>query len=192
MPAHPASARPAPNPLKRAARTANGWGWSYILTILGALSAGYVQPGPLRVLLLNFGILCFVIGVLELVWRHQLLKTGQAKWAKVLALNQTCGSVALFWSFYLLYQVPDQILADYSKKSELWNRVWPLIKSMDVTHRITDAYIVHSFHETKIFFIYIAGGITLLSQIWVIRHYLRCAREIEQAPAPLRVPPILK
>ncbi len=110
----------------------------------------------------------------------------------MLALNQACGTLALLWSFYLLYQVPDQILVDYSKTSELWNRVFPLIKSMDTTHRLTDAYILHNWHQTKMIGVYGLGGITLLSQIWVISHYLRCARAIEQAPAPLRVPPVLK
>ena len=64
-------------PIQRAARTANVWGWSYIVTILGAFGAGYVEAGPLRVLLLNFGILCFAIGVGELVLRHKLLQLHQ-------------------------------------------------------------------------------------------------------------------
>jgi len=192
MPASSATARPVPTPLKKAARTANGWGWSYTISILGVFGAGYVDPGPLRVLLLNFSILCFVIGVLELVWRHKLLQTGHARWARILALNQACGSVALAWSFYLLYQVPDQFLMNYSKKSELWNRVFPLIKSMDTMHTMTDAHILQVWHNTKLLGVYGLGGITLLSQIWVISHYLRCAREIEQMPAPMAVPPVLK
>jgi hypothetical protein len=192
MPAY-STAQPAPNPVKKAARTANGWGWSYILTILGAFGAGYVQPGPLRVLLLNFGILCFVIGVLELVLRRKLLQTCEPRWARTLALNQVFGTLALMWSFYLLDQVPEKILVDYSKTSELWNRVFPLIKSMDQTHTLTDNYILHMWHVTKLFVVFVLGGVTLLSQIWVVRRYLRLAREIEKLPPGLRdVPPVLK
>jgi hypothetical protein len=186
-------AKPAPDPVKKAARTANGWGWSYVITILGAFGAGYVQPGPLRVLLLNFGILCFVIGVLELIWRHKLLQTCEPRWARTLALNQVIGTLALMWSFYLLYQVPEKVLVDYSQKSELWNRVFPLIKSMDQTHQINNSYLLNMWHITKLFVVYVLGGVTLLSQIWVIRRYLRLAGEIEKTPPGLRqLPPVLK
>jgi len=186
------SAKPARTPVQQAARTANVWGWSYIVTIAGAFGAGYVEPGPLRVLLLNLGILCFIIGVLELVWRRQLLKTGEARWAKVLAANQIGGTLALFWSLYLLYKVPEQILVDYSKKSELWNKVFPLIKSMDTMHTLTDAYILHIWHLTKLFGVFVLGGVLLLSQIWVVWHYLKIARQITEKPAFSMVPPVLK
>jgi hypothetical protein len=193
MPAYPVTVRAAPSPLKAAARVANVWGWSYIVTILGAIGAGYVDPGPLRVLLLNLGILCCAIGVLELVWRHQLLKTGEARWAKMLALNQVGGTLALCWSLYLLYEVPDKILDDYSKKSELWNRAFPLIKSMDTTHLLTDDYILHVWHFTKLLGVFGIGVLLLLSQVWVIYRYLRFAREISQTPpTPLNIPPVLK
>jgi len=192
MPAYTATALPAPDPLKQAARLANGWGWSYLVTILGAFGAEYVQPGPLRVLLLNFGILCFVIGGLELYWRHRLVKTGEARWARMLALNQVGGTLALMWSFSLFYQVPDSLLADNAKKSDLWIRIMPMIKSMDITHTVTDAYVLHMFHNLKLFFVFGLGAVTLLSQIWVIRRYRRLAGEIERRPAPLAVPPILR
>jgi hypothetical protein len=192
MPAYPATAQPAPDPVKKAARLANGWGWSYLVTILGAFGAGYVQPGPLRVLLLNFGILCFVIGGFELYWRHRLVTTRQARWARMLALNQVGGTLALMWSFSLLYQVPDSMLADYSKKSDLWARVMPMIKAMDITHTVTDTYVLHMFHNLKLLFVFGLGAVTLLSQIWVIRRYRQLARAIEQTPsAPIAVPPLL-
>jgi len=184
--------KPERTPVQKAARTANVWGWSFIVTILGALGAGYVEAGPLRVLLLNLGILCFIIGVLELVWRHQLVKTGEARWAKVLALNQVGGTLALLWSLYLLYEVPEQILLDYANKSEMWKSVFPLIKSMDTMHMVTDAYILNIWHYTKLFCVYGIGGILILSQIWVVWHYLRLARQIAATPAPGSVPPVLK
>jgi len=192
--ATPASISPtlARSPLQQAARTANVWGWTYIVTILGAFGAGYVPPGPLRMLLLNFGILCFVIGVLELIWRHKLLQTGAALWAKVLALNQVGGTLALFWSLYLLYVVPDKALVEYAKKSEMWNSAQPLLKAIDIAHTATDDFILHMFHSTKLFCVYVGGGITLLSQIWVIWHYLRLARQIAATPPPSAIPPLLK
>lgn len=190
MPTHP-TVKPTRTPLQQAARTANIWGWSFIATILGAFGAGSVPPGPLRVLLLNLGILCFIIGVLELVWRHYLLKTGAARWAKVLALNQVGGTLSLLWSLYLLYEVPDQVLVDYSKKSDLWNSFQPLLRSLDTSHVMNDAFILHYWHLTKVMGVYGLGGLLLLSQIWVVYHYLAAARAIEQMP-PAAVPPILK
>ncbi len=179
-------------PLQQAARTANVWGWTYIVTIFGAFGAGYVPPGPLRVLLLNFGILCFVIGVLELVWRHKLVATRDAGWAKILAWNQVGGTLALFWSLYLLYEVPDQILVNYSKKSEMWIQAQPLLKVVNGGIPITDEYILHSFHIAKMFCIYGGGGVLLLSQIWVVMHYLSLSRKIAQTPPPGALPPVLK
>lgn len=186
------TAKPKRSPVQQAARTANVWGWSFIITILGAFGAGYVQAGPLRVLLLNLGILCFIIGVLELVWRHQLLKTGDAKWAKVLMWNQVAGTLSLLWSLYLLYVVPDSMLVDYAKHSDLWNQVMPLIKQMDNMHVIDDKYIEHIWHLTKLLGVYGIGSILMLSQLWVIWHYRKLARLIAQAPAAPVVPPILK
>jgi len=179
-------------PVQKAARTANVWGWSFIATILGAFGAGEVPPGPLRVLVLNLGILCFVIGVLELIWRYNLLKTGSAYWARVLALNQVGGTLSLLWSLYLLYEVPDKLLMDDSKKSDLWNSVLPLIRSLDITHMVNDTFLLHYWHMTKIIGVFGLGGLLMLSQIWVIYHYLAMANAIEQAPAPSAVPPILK
>jgi hypothetical protein len=191
MPTFP-TPKPTRTPQQQAARTANVWGWTYIVTVLGALGAGYVDPGPLRVLLLNFGILCFIIGVLELVWRHKLLQTGEAHWARVLALNQIGGTLAQLWSLYLLYVVPDKILVDYSNKSDLWKSFLPLIRSLDITHMINDAYLTHFWHGLKLFGVYGLGGALILSQIWVIYHYLSLARAIEQAPPPAAIPPVLK
>ncbi len=179
-------------PVQQAARTANVWGWSFIVTILGAFGAGYVQPGPLRVLLLNLGILCFIIGVLELVWRHKLLKTGEARWANVLMWNQVAGTLALLWSLYLLYAVPDTVLVDYAQHSDLWNQMMPMIKSMDKMHTIDDAFIQHIWHFTKLLGVYGIGGVLLLSQIWVIWHYRKLAGLIAQAPAPGALPPVLQ
>jgi hypothetical protein len=191
MSTQPAS-KPTRTPQQQAARTANVWGWSFIATILGAFGAGSVPPGPLRVLVLNLGILCFVIGVLELVWRHYLLKTGEARWVKILALNQVGGTLSLLWSLYLLYEVPDQLLMDYSKKSDMWKSFLPLLNSLDTTHMMNDAFILHYWHVTKIIGVYGLGGVLMLSQIWVIYHYLSMARAIEQIPPPSAVPPILK
>jgi hypothetical protein len=191
MPTYPAS-KPTRTPLQQAARTANIWGWSYILTFLGIFGAWSVPPGPLRVLLLNLGILCTIIGVLELVWRHQLLKTKEARWAKTLALNQVAGTLSLLWSLYLLYQVPEQILMDYSKKSDLWNSVQPLLRSMDSSHILTDAFILRVWHITKLIGVYGLGGALVLSQIWVIAHYWQQATAIALTPPPSEVPPVLQ
>ncbi len=182
----------ARTPVQRAARTANVWGWSFIATILGAFGAGYVEAGPLRVLLLNLGILCFIIGVLELVWRRQLVKTGDAKWARILAWNQVVGTLSLLWSMYLLYEVPDSVLNDYAKHSEMWNQMMPLIKSMDKMHVIDDAYILSIWHLTKMIGVFGLGGALMLSQIWVIWHYRKMARLIAATPAPGALPPVLK
>jgi len=191
MPTYPA-AKPTRSPLQKAARTANIWGWSFIVTIIGAFGAGSVPAGPLRVLLLNLGILCFIIGVLELIWRHKLLQSGEARWAKVLALNQVGGTLSLLWSLYLLYEVPDQVLMDNSKHSDLWNKTLPLIRQLDFTHKMNDAYILHMWHITKMLGVFGLGSLLLLSQIWVIYHYLAMAREMEQTPAsPATVPPLL-
>ena len=179
-------------PQQKAARTANVWGWSFILTILGAFGAGSVPAGPLRVLLLNLGILCFIIGVLELVWRHKLLQSGEARWAKVLALNQVGGTLSLLWSLYLLYKVPEQLLVDYSKKSDMWNKTLPLIRQFDTTHMMNDAFILHIWHTTKLLGVFCIGGLLMLSQIWVIYHYLVMARAMEQMPPSSAVPPVLK
>lgn len=187
-------AKPKRPPLQQAARTANIWGWSFILTILGAFGAGYVQPGPLRVLLLNLGILCFIIGVLELVWRHKLLKTGDARWVKALAWNQVAGTLSLVWSLYLLNAVPDAVFVDYAKHSDMWNQALPLIKSMDQMHVIDDKFIEHIWHITKLVGVYGIGGVLMLSQLWVIWHYCALAKQIAAgpAPAPGALPPVLK
>ncbi len=182
----------ARGPIQKAARTANVWGWSYIITIFGAFGAGYVPAGPLRTLLLNFGILCFIIGVLELVWRHKLLATAEARWAKVLAWNQVAGTFALMWSLYLLYQVPDTGLLAYAKKSEMWIQAQPMIRAANGGVPVTDAYALQAFHITKVFCIYGVGGVLILSQIWVVWHYWCRAREIAAAPTPGSVPPVLK
>ncbi len=181
---------PLSPPLRKAARTANVWGWSYILTILGAFGAGYVDPGPLRVLLLNFGILCFIIGVLELVFRHKLLQTGDARWARILSWNQVAGTLTLLWSLYLLYQIPETVLLAYARHSDLWNNVIPLLKNMDP--RVgSEEYLLHVWHNTKMFAVYVLGGALILSQFWVVWHYRTLARQIEQTPAPAPVPPVL-
>jgi hypothetical protein len=190
MPTYPVQP-PTRTPQQKAARTALVWGWSYILTFLGVFGAWSVPAGPLRVLLLNLGILCTIIGILELVWRHKLVKTGEARWAKVLALNQVGGTLSLLWSLYLLYAVPDQILVNYSQKSDLWNSVLPLVRSLDTMHTMNDAFILHIWHFTKIMGVFCLGGALLLSQLWVIYHYLTLARAIEQAPPPSAVPPLL-
>ena len=96
------------------------------------------------------------------------------------------------WSFSLLYRVPDSMLADYSKKSDLWVRVMPMIKDMDITHSVTDTFVLHMFHNLKLLFVFGLGAVTLLSQIWVIRRYRQLACAIEETPSnAIAVPPLL-
>lgn len=184
------SSRP---PIQRAARIANLWGWSYIITFIAIFLAPDTPAGPLRVCVLDLSVLFTIIGVLELVWRHKLLKTGDVRWVKMLAKNEVAGTLALVWNLWLIYRIPADVLLDFMK-SNVSADTWKMIKSFGSFSGtpITDAVIIQSDHKAQLAVVFFIGPILLLSQFWVVYRYLAIAREMEKTPAPISVPPLLK
>jgi len=189
----PNTTKSGPDPVKTTARLAATCGFFYCITIFAAFGISSVPPGALRVLLLNFSVLCVIIGTLELTWRHFLVKTREPRWARMLALNEVGGTLAMFWSLYLLYKVPDDLLLHYCEKSELWTNALPMIRSMS-GGVLTNTMITQAVHNAKVMTMYGAGGLLLFFQIWVVLRYLSLGRAIARVSGqaqPASLPPVL-
>jgi hypothetical protein len=184
MPALPKSPPLSP-PLKRAANLALICGWSYLITLLALFGVHADTPPWLRVGLLDISVLFGLVGAAELYWRHKLLRTREARWVRVLAINEVVGTLVLIWNLAWLYGVPEKalvpLISEQSRKS--------LTAITQLTGQpITDAVLESSLHTAKFLTLYGVGGLIFLSQIWIIVRYLRLARAVEQASA---VPPLL-
>jgi len=198
MPAYP-TRRPARTPLQRAARLANVWGWSYIITFIAIFMAPDTPAGPLRQCVVDLSVLFTIIGILELVWRRKLLKTGEVRWVKTLALNEVGGTLALLWNLWLIYRIPQDVLLQFMK-SNISPETWKMLKNFSAStgnaNALNDALIAQSAHFAQSAIVFVIGPICLLAQFWVIYRYLAIAREMENAPpappTPLNIPPILK
>jgi hypothetical protein len=178
-----------------AARTANVWGWSYIITFLAVFGAPDTPPGPLRQCVLDVSILFTVIGIMELVWRHQLVKTGKARWIKILALNEVGGTLALFWNLWLIYHIPLPTFVAYFK-SDVSPQIMGMIKNfgqaLGQPNMLNDNLIGQSCKSALWMVVFLIGPIVFLSQAWVIYRYMTFYFAALNAPPPSAVPPILK
>jgi len=179
------SAATTRTPLQQAARTANVWGWSYIVTILALFTLPGTPPGILRTLVVNTSVLFFIIGILELVWRRMLLKTREARWAYVLAFNEVGGTFALIWNISLLNRVPEDLLATLispETRASLNNFAHTMHQTL------TEDEIEHSLHIAKLLTSLGVGALLFFCQIWVIYRYYSLGRKIAAAP---EIPPTL-
>jgi len=196
MSPYPATARSAPDPLKKAAHLANVWGWSYVITLVAIFAASDVPAGPMRECVLDISILFTIIGIFELVWRRKLLKTREVKWIKVLALNEVGGTLALLWNLWLLESVPEPVLTAFFKSNVSPATMKMLLSVASMTGNrqlLNDTLIGHTMHRAQWMTVFIVGPILLLSQFWVIYSYLRCASDFARLPAaPVDIPPVLK
>ncbi len=185
MPALPSKKdRPA---LRRAGRLAAVWGWSYLLTIIALLFLGDVENVPVVYHWLLFTTILFMlIGFAELYWRRRLLVTGQARWVRILALNEFVGTLALFWCAGWLYTIDVRSL-DSLLSQESLDQMRTIYNSFHLT--LTQEIIDSSMAFSKKVCVFGFGGLLLLSQIWVISRYLRLAPAIEREAA---LPPVLK
>jgi len=184
MPAYPSKKdRPA---LRRAGRLAAFWGWSYILTLVALYGVSATPPGPLRVLVLNTSLLFAAIGVAELYWRRRLLVTGQARWVRILALNEVAGTLVLLWNIYLVDRISPALLTSLITP-DTRHALNQLGEAMHTP--VTEAMIENSFRVAKSLTMYGVGGILLLSQVWIIYRYLSLAPAIEREA---NIPPVLQ
>jgi hypothetical protein len=185
MPAYPSKKdRPA---LRRAGRLAALWGWSYILTIFAFFFLDDVKAVPVVYHWILFTSILFVlVGVAELYWRHRLLSTGQARWARVLALNQCVGTLALIWCAAWLHTIDvhdlEKLLSPESLKQ---------VRAIGTTmgRPITPQLIDLSMGISKNITVFGIGGLLFLAQIWITCHYLRIAPVIEREAT---IPPVLR
>lgn len=173
--------RPA---LRRAGRLAAVWGWSYILTLIAFFFLSDVKDVPSVYHWVLFTSILFVlVGLTELYWRHRLLHTGQARWVRVLALNEFAGTLALFWCAGWLYKLDIHGLEKLISPEDL--RQVSAITGQPVTPEMLD----FGMNFAKTVTAFGVGGLLFLSQVWVIYQYLRLAPIIEREAA---LPPILK
>ncbi len=188
--------RPIRTPVQRAARIANLWGWSYIITLIAIFMAPDTPAGPLRQCVLDLSILFTIIGIFELVWRRKLLQTGDVRWVKTLAKNEFAGTLALLWNLWLIYRIPPDVMLKFVKDNlspDTMKMLKDLSASTGNANALNDALISQSAHFAQSAVVFFIGPILLLSQFWVIYRYLAIAREMQNAPpAPLNVPPVLK
>jgi hypothetical protein len=186
MPAYPSS-KDRPPALRRAARIAAVWGWSYIVTVGALFFLGGVKNIPTVYHWVLFTTIVFMlIGLLELYWRHRLLATSQARWLRLLALNQFFGTLALIWCAGWLYTIDVRSLDGLLPQSSL-DKMRSIYATFNMT--LTQHVIDSSMTFSKNFCVFVFGGFLFLSQIWVIIRYLRLAPAIEREAA---LPPILK
>ena len=145
-----------------------------------------MPPGSLYQLVLQTSVVFTIIGVLELVWAHKLKKTGDPKWARVLAGNEVAGTLGLLWNLAWLEHIPTDELTKlidpptFAKYQQLYHTF-----GLDLTQEVVN----HSMVVAKGLTVYGVGALLLLSQIWVIWRYLSLAREIA---AETNLPPILR
>jgi hypothetical protein len=182
IPGSPSSTR---TPLQKAARTANVWGWSYVVTILAVYFAPSTPPGILREVVIDTSVLFFVIGVLELVWRHFLIKTQQPRWGYALVLNEVAGTLALWWNVSLLLRVPESMLVSL---------ITPDIKNFEpffrsLGHPLTEFDIELGVKTSRILTCYGVGSLLFIFQLLVIWRYFTLTRQIARMP---RIPPKLQ
>jgi len=176
--------RPA---LRRAGRLAAVWGWSYLLTIIAFLFLGDVKNVPVVYHWLLFTTILFMlVGFSELYWRHRLLATGQARWVRILALNEFIGTLALFWCAGWLYTIDVKSLDSLLSKESL-DQMRSMYATFNLT--LTQQTIDSSMAFSKSVCVFGFGGILFLSQVWVIYRYLRLAPAIAREAG---LPPILK